>query len=168
MLLNGGSIRKLIVVVDELYCVATRKLPSGAAKKVLAAAVISNPLAKSTRVDDKLDGLIELGAEVGAVLGERAMNALDAPVVSYGKAVIVGTNGQLEHGAALLHPKFGATVRRAIGHGVDIMPSTKKGPSAAGTGIDVPLHGKDNVWSFPEVRVEDAYIRICTRVHTHV
>ena len=149
-MLSGGNIRKLIVVVEELHSVATRTLPSGSARKVLAAAVITNPLVNSTRVDDKLDGLIDLGAEAGAVLGERAVAALDMPVVSYGKAVIVGTRGQLEHGAALLHPKFGATVRAAIGHGVDIMPSTKK-VAAPGTGIDVPLHNKDNVWSFPEV-----------------
>jgi hypothetical protein len=61
---------------------------------------------------------------------------------SYGKAAIVGTDGELEHAAAILHPKLGTPMRKAVGGGKAIIPSSKKigGP---GTEIDVPLHYKD-------------------------
>ena len=64
------------------------------------------------------------------------------PAESFGKAAIVGLAGELEHAAALLHPKFGAPMRAALGGGAAIIPSAKKmgGP---GDAIDVPLHYKD-------------------------
>ena len=135
-------LRKLILLMEETHAVA-RSQVSPAARKVLAAAVVRNPLAGSEATDDDLGALVALGGEVGALLGTRGAEALGAPVLAYGKAVIVGTAGQLEHGAAVLHPKFGGAVRAAIGHGVDIMPSTKK-VASAGAGIDVPIHQKDN------------------------
>eukprot|EP00756_Hemistasia_phaeocysticola_P065499 Hpha_TRINITY_DN8597_c0_g1::TRINITY_DN8597_c0_g1_i1::g.146268::m.146268 len=143
------QLRKLVVVIDELHAVRGHRLP-GPVKRAVAAAVIRNPLAGDNGVKNDLSSLIELGFEVGGLLGVRAKEALGAPVLSYGKGVIVGTDGQLEHGAAVLHPRFGASVRAAIGHGVDIMPSTKK-LAAPGAQIDIPLHLKDNVWSFPEM-----------------
>ena len=73
------------------------------------------------------------------------MEALKIPpqrAESYGKAAIVGVDGELEHAAAILHPKLGTPMREAVGGGKAIIPSAKKmgGP---GTEIDVPLHYKD-------------------------
>ena len=130
------------MLIEETHAVA-RSSVRPAAKKVLVGGVIKNPLAGSETTDDDLSALIALGEEVGDVLGKRGALALGGPVAAYGKAVIVGTAGQLEHGAAVLHPLYGKTVRAAIGHGTDIMPSTKR-IGAAGCGIDVPIHNKDN------------------------
>jgi hypothetical protein len=66
---------------------------------------------------------------------------------SYAKAAIVGVNGDLEHAAAICHPKMGKPMRAAIGGGEAIIPSTQK-VAAAGATIDLPFGHKDNVWSF--------------------
>ena len=90
------------------------------------------------------------GAELGALLVQRAIDALGidgAAVNSYGKAAIVGENGEREHAAAVMHPRMGRPVREIVGPAKSIMPSTKKmgGP---GTVIDCPLHHKDDIWKF--------------------
>ncbi|MCC7280937.1 MAG: amino acid synthesis family protein, partial [Acetobacteraceae bacterium] len=59
-----------------------------------------------------------------------------------GKAAIVGEDGELEHAAAILHPKFGAPVRKRIGGGLALIPSAAK-RAGMGAAIDVPLGHKD-------------------------
>jgi hypothetical protein len=72
---------------------------------------------------------------------------LPKPATSYGKAAIVGVNGEIEHGPAVLHPRLGKPMRDALGGGEAIISSNVKigGP---GTTIDVPLAHKDNIWLF--------------------
>ena len=88
---------------------------------------------------------MEIGAELGGLLGERAVMALGvAPgeVESYGKAALVGVDGELEHAAAILHPRLGAPLRAAVEKGAALVPSSKKrgGP---GQTLDIPLGHKD-------------------------
>ena len=73
---------------------------------------------------------------------------------------IVGENGELEHAAAILHPRLGAPLRVAVAQGAAIIPSAKK-RGGMGAAIDVPLGHKDEAWTFShfdamEVRVPDA------------
>lgn len=134
------EIRRLYAVVDETLREGERVV-GRPVKRVAVAAVIANPLAG--RHDDDLNELIGFGEELGDVLTRRAVKLLNGePGESFGKAAIVGLAGELEHAAALLHPKFGAPMRAALGGGAAIIPSTKKmgGP---GDAIDVPLHYKD-------------------------
>ena len=85
---------------------------------VIAAAVVQNPLAGKGKVDD-LSELVELGRESTELLAQRALRALaamgveHAAVRGYGKGAIVGggVDGDREHTAAVLHPRFGAPVR---------------------------------------------------------
>jgi hypothetical protein len=156
----AADIRKLIVIVDE-----TRKemgqpvVPP--ARRALAIAVIANPYAG--RYVEKLDELIDIGEELGGLLGEQCVRALGikpGEAESYGKAAIVGEAGELEHAAAILHPKLGAPLRRAVEKGAALVPSAKKmgGP---GTAIDVPLGHKDAAYvrshfDAIEARVADA------------
>jgi hypothetical protein len=110
-----------------------------------------------------LDELVEVGVALGEKLTKRAVEALKIPpqkAESYGKAAIVGVDGELEHAAAILHPKLGTPMREAVGGGKAIVPSAKKmgGP---GTEIDVPLHYKDAAFvrshfDAMSVRVPDA------------
>ena len=65
-----------------------------------------------------------------------------AQAQSYGKAAIVGEAGELEHAAAILHPKLGAPLRKAVEKGAALVPSAKK-RGGLGTAIDVPLGHKD-------------------------
>ena len=112
-------------------------------RRALAASVIANPFAG--RFVGDLSELMETGAELGRVLGEAALAALGceaSEVQGYGKAALVGEAGELEHAAALLHPKLGAPLRNVLGGGKALVPSSKAmgGP---GDVLDVPLGHKD-------------------------
>ena len=150
-------IRKLLTVVEEILEDGGRRVAKPV-KKVAAIAVIANPFAG--RFVEDLQELVRTGEELGDLLGRRAVTALGGPVHSYGKAAIVGTDGEYEHAAAILHPTLGTPFRAAVGGGKAIIPSAKKlgGP---GTPIDVPLHFKDAAFvrthfDAMEVRVPDA------------
>ncbi len=144
------QIRKTVITVEEITSAAGRTVDPPA-RKAIGAAVIANPYAG--RFVEDLEPLYDLGATVGGMLAERLVVALGCEaddVSAYGKGAIVGLDGELEHAAALLHPRFGAPVRRAVDHGAAIIPSTKKlgGPGSA---ITVPITNKDDIWSFAEM-----------------
>lgn len=153
-------IRKLLTIIEEVHQEAGQDVKPPT-RKAAAIAVIDNPFAG--RPGDDLTELIDLGAMLGGLLGERAVRALGiAPgdVQSYGKAAIVGADGALEHAAAILHPRFGAPLRRAVEQGAALIPSAKK-RGALGSSIDVPLGHKDEAWlgshfDAMEIRVPDA------------
>jgi hypothetical protein len=112
-------------------------------RRAAAVAVIENPFAG--RYVEDLAPLIEIGDELGGLLAARAVAALGVPgesCESYGKAALVGENGELEHAAALLHPKMGAPVRKALGKGAALIPSSKK-RGGIGAELDIPLGHKD-------------------------
>ncbi|MDM0014380.1 amino acid synthesis family protein [Variovorax sp. J22P168] len=155
-----ANIRKLVVQVDE-----TRKEMGQTieppTRRAVAIAVIENPYAG--RYSESLDELIAIGEELGGLLGAKAVAALGiAPgdAESYGKAAIVGEAGELEHAAAILHPKLGAPLRVAVEKGAALVPSSKK-RGTLGTAIDVPLGHKDAAFvrshfDAIEARVSDA------------
>ena len=155
-----AKIRKLIVQVDETRIEMGRSVDPPT-RRALAMAVIENPYAGGYA--ENLDELIAIGEELGALLGDKCVQALGiAPdqAQSYGKAAIVGEAGELEHAAAILHPKLGAPLRKAVGHGAALVPSAKK-RGGLGTAIDVPLGHKDAAFvrshfDAMEARVADA------------
>lgn len=158
--MSGAVIRKLVVVVEET-CREMGRDVAPATRKAAAVAVIENPFAG--RFEPDLEPLMAIGEELGALLGERAVAALGVPpaaIESYGKAAIVGEAGELEHAAAILHPRLGAPLRRAVEKGAALVPSSKKA-GGPGTPIDVPLGHKDAAFvrthfDAMEVRVADA------------
>jgi hypothetical protein len=153
-------IRKLLTIVEETHREAAQEIKPPT-RKAAAIAVIENPYAG--RFAPQLDELIALGEMLGGLLGERAVRALGiqpAQAESYGKAAIVGEDGELEHAAAILHPKLGAPLRAAVEKGAALVPSAKK-RAGVGTAIDVPLGHKDAAFvrshfDAMEVRVPDA------------
>ena len=155
-----AQIRKIIVQVDEIHQEMGRPV-SPPTRRALAMAVIANPYAG--RYSENLDELIAIGEELGALLGQKCVKALGiAPgqAQSYGKAAIVGEAGELEHAAAILHPKLGAPLRAAVEKGAALVPSAKK-RGGMGTTIDVPLGHKDAAFvrshfDAMEARVSDA------------
>jgi hypothetical protein len=132
------AIRKLVTVTDEVL-VEMGQPVDPPTRRAAAMAVIANPYAGRFQAD--LSALIEAGAALGELLTARAVAALGlAPedVDSYGKAAIVGEAGEIEHAAAILHPKLGAPMRAVLGGGAALVPSAKK-RGTIGTVIDVPL-----------------------------
>ena len=156
----SANIRKLIVQVDETRKEMGRDI-TPPTRRAVAIAVIDNPYAG--RYSENLDELIAIGEELGALLGQKAVAALGiAPgdAQSYGKAAIVGEAGELEHAAAILHPRLGAPLRVAVEKGAALVPSSKK-RGTLGTAIDVPLGHKDAAFvrshfDAIEARVSDA------------
>ncbi|MEZ5727404.1 MAG: amino acid synthesis family protein [Burkholderiaceae bacterium] len=155
-----AKIRKLIVQVEETRIEMGRTI-APPTRKALAMAVIENPFAG--RYEENLDALIAIGEEMGGLLGTKCVEALGitpAQAEGYGKAAIVGENGELEHAAAILHPKLGAPLRKAVEKGAALVPSSKK-RGGMGTAIDVPLGHKDAAYvrshfDAIEARVGDA------------
>jgi len=155
-----ASIRKIVVVVEETLTEMGRSVDPPI-RRAASLAVIANPFAG--RYVEDLSALVALGEELGGLLVERALAALGIvgrAVESYGKAALVGEDGELEHAAALLHPKMGAPVRKALGGGAALIPSSKKrgGPGAV---LDIPLGHKDAAFvrshfDGMEVRINDA------------
>lgn len=155
-----AKIRKLIVHIDELHQEMEQSIDPPT-RRAVAMAVIENPYAR--RYSDNLDELIAIGEELGQLLGEKAVQHLGIAaeaVQSYGKAAIVGEAGELEHAAAILHPKMGAPLRKAVGGGAALVPSSKK-LGTLGTAIDVPLGHKNAAYvrshfDAMEARIPDA------------
>jgi hypothetical protein len=155
-----AQIRKIIVQVDETRQEMGRAV-TPPTRRALAMAVIANPYAG--RYSENLDELIAIGEELGALLGQKCVKALGiepGQAQSYGKAAIVGEAGELEHAAAILHPKLGAPLRAAVEKGAALVPSAKK-RGGMGTPIDVPLGHKDAAFvrshfDAMEARVSDA------------
>ncbi len=155
-----SQIRKIIVQVDEVHIEMGQAI-TPPTRRALAMAVIHNPLAGS--YTENLDELIAIGEELGGLLGDKCVKALGiAPgdAQSYGKAAIVGEGGEIEHAAAILHPKLGAPLRVAVEKGAALVPSSKK-RGTLGTAIDVPLGHKDAAFvrshfDAMEARVSDA------------
>lgn len=154
------EIRKIVKIVEETHR-EMGKTVDPPTRRAAVAAVITNPFAG--RYEENLDQLINIGEELGGLLGKIAVEALGISpeqAESYGKGAIVGPRGELEHAAAILHPKLGGPFREAVGGGKALIPSAKKigGP---GTEIDVPVHYKDAAFvrthfdAMP-VRVQDA------------
>ena len=155
-----AKIRKIIVQTDEVRVEMGRDVQPPV-RKALVMALIENPFAG--RYVENLDELIAIGEELGGLLGARCVQALGiepGQAQSYGKAAIVGEAGELEHAAAILHPKLGAPLRVAVEKGAALVPSSKK-MGGLGTAIDVPLGHKDAAYvrshfDAMEARVADA------------
>ena len=158
--MSTAVIRKLVVVVEETRREMDRDI-APSTRKAAAIAVIENPFAG--RFVEDLEPLMAAGAELGGLLGMRAVTALGVPptaIESYGKAAIVGEDGELEHAAAILHPRLGTPLRTAVEKGAALVPSAKK-RGGLGTPIDVPLGHKDAAFvrshfDAMEVRIADA------------
>lgn len=154
------KVRKFVVTVEETEK-EIGKTVTPPTRRAAALAVIENPFAGAYQED--LEDLMQAGEDLGRILGEKAVAALGvAPsaIESYGKAAIVGEAGELEHAAAILHPRMGKPLRQAVEKGAALVPSSKK-MGGLGTVIDVPLGHKDAAYvrshfDAMEVRVPDA------------
>jgi len=154
------DIRKIATWVEETHSEIGQTI-SPPTRKAVAVAVIANPFAGQYMAD--LTPLMDMGAELGELLGRKCVEALGitpAQAESYGKAAMVGENGELEHAAAILHPKLGAPLRKEVEKGAALVPSSKKmgGP---GQVLDVPLGHKDAAYvrshfDAIEVRLNDS------------
>ena len=154
------KIRKIVTTVEEAR-IEMGKPIAPPTRRAASTAVIENPFAG--RYQEDLADLMAAGAELGALLGGKCVAALGISpeaAESYGKAAMVGENGELEHAAAILHPSLGAPLRKAVEKGAALVPSSKK-MGSMGQPLDVPLGHKDAAYvrshfDGMEVRINDA------------
>lgn len=133
------------MLIREVITADAFGTPCAPVTRVAALAVVRNPFAG--RFVEDLSELFELGGTLGAEFAPQLVGLLPGPPVSYGKAAVVGVNGDMEHGGAMIHPRLGAPMRAAAGGGAAVISSNVK-VGAPGTVIDLPLGHKDNPWSF--------------------
>jgi len=138
------KLRKTLIIKETTETDGSGK-PCDPITRIVAIAVIQNPFAGTFGED--LSPLFDISGELGTRLMDDAVAMLGGPPVSYGKAAIVGVDGDIEHGGAVIHPKLGKPMRAAVGSGAALIPSNAK-VAAIGTPIDLPLGHKDEAWSF--------------------
>ena len=113
-------------------------------RRLVVAAAIHNPYAGRSCVE--LDEIVDASDLLGEEVGRRVVAAMGGDAVqSYGKACLVGSAGEYEHGNAFLTQLFADPVRDAVGGGKSWVPSTGK-VAAAGAVIDIPLAHKDALY----------------------
>ena len=131
------EIRKIVTITEDVCRENGREVQIGL-RRCAVMAVIKNDGAG--QYIENLQDYIDNGDVLGELLTKRAMEILGREnIESFGKGAIVGADGEIEHGAAMNHVKFGNAMRRALGYPCKaIVPSTvtRGGP---GTTLDVPL-----------------------------
>lgn len=153
------GVRKTIEMVEEVRIEGGRAVdPPTRIASVLA--VIDNPLAG--RWADDLDPLIDAYSDdLGQILGQRCAELLGVPAEAFGKGALVGVDGEIEHGSAIIHNlRFGDPVRKAAGDASSLLPSAEK-RGAPGATLDIALKHIHDVTARShhqtfEVRVPDA------------
>lgn len=138
------AVRKIVTVVEEVAH-DFGPPPAQPVRKGAVAAVVTNPYV-GTYVDDlgpAFDELRALGERLGAILIGH-LGGDPSVIDGYGKGTIVGSAGEIEHGA-MWHIPGGAGMRAALGKGTAIVPSTKK-VAGVGARLDVPITHLE--WSY--------------------
>lgn len=144
--------RKTVLIKETIYADSTGE-PCDTVTRIAILAVVQNPFAG--RFVEDISSLFDVGGQLGKTLMSDAVSMLKGDPVSYGKAAIIGVNGDLEHGGAVIHPKLGKPMRAAVGGGEAVISSNAKIASVGtsidiplGHKIDIPLGHKDEAWSF--------------------
>ncbi|MBB3053154.1 hypothetical protein FHS23_004197 [Prauserella isguenensis] len=157
----SGSIRRIVTVTDEPLHEAGEpvRVP---VRRVAAVAVVSNPWVGRGVLNDLSAEVSALAPEIAHALSDRLVSALGGAehVEAFGKAALVGVNGEIEHAGALIHtPYFGDVLRRRTdGESIIVFADQRSG---AGTSLPVPIWHKNHAstrshYQTVPVRVPDA------------
>ncbi len=136
------KINRIVTFLDEIRIEAGREV-APPLRKVAVVGVLDNPYAGRFEAD--LSPLVKASEAVGRELCDIAVRLLGVEPQSYGKAAIIGLNGEQEHGVAMLTTVFGTVMREAAGGGKAWISSLTKRASP-GTTIDVPLAHKNALY----------------------
>ena len=118
-------VRKIVTVIEEIHLEGGRQV-TPAARVAVVAAIVRNPWAGQGFVDDLAPGIDANASHLGELLAPLVLEALGAPAEAYGKAAIVGLDGEVEHGSALIHTlKFGDLFRKAAS-ATTLLPAVEK------------------------------------------
>lgn len=130
-------IRKIATAVEEIFHEGG-PISANPPRRAAIMAVIANPFAG--RYVEDIQHFMEDLKPLGLMMAERLLNVLggDPKVIEgYGKGIIIGGAGELEHGA-LWHAPGGYAMREILGDAKAIVPSAKK-VGGVGARLDVPV-----------------------------
>ena len=140
------QIRQLQLFDQEILSEGGRVLKQPS-RRVAAAALLHNPYAGKPAIDDFAD-LVDISVRCGEILTSKVMTALAGlQPIGYGKGALVGTAGDLEHGAAMIHVRIGLAMRKGAGGGPALIPGNAK-TGGAGTPIDIIFGGIEDGWDY--------------------
>lgn len=139
-----AEIRKTLLNVETTLIEGGRAAPT-ALKLITAAAVVTNPWAGRGFVDDLKSEIHSVGPVLGELLTKMIIDEAGSGdvVEAYGKAAVVGLNGEIEHASALIHTlRFGNHYRTAVGAKSYLAFTNTRGP--ANCPIMIPLMDKND------------------------
>lgn len=132
-------LRKIVVSTEDILIEGGRRVEKPY-RVSIAAAVVVNPWAGRGFVADLAPEIHRVAPQLGAALTPRLIEAIGGSEVveAYGKAAVVGLDGEVEHASALIHTlRFGNVLREAV-NGTSYLSFTNK-RAAAGCSMDIPL-----------------------------
>ena len=139
-----AEIRKTLLHVENTL-IEGGKVAETPLKMIAAVAVIRNPWAGRGFVEDLKPEIHDCAPGLGKLLTDMVLQAAGGGdmVEGYGKAAIVGVNGEVEHGSALIHTlRFGNFYREAVGAKSYLAFTNTRGPANAS--MQIPLMDKND------------------------
>lgn len=140
----SGSVRRIVTVTEETLCEVGQPVRA-TTRRAAAVAVVTNPWVGRGMQDDLSTEVAELVPDVAHMLSDRLLTILDGAdqVEAFGKAAVVGLDGEVEHAGALIHtPYFGDVLRRRTdGESIIVFSDERAG---AGTSLSVPIWHKNH------------------------
>jgi len=142
--LEGIGLRKVVVYRENVSTEGGER-PARPALQASVAAVLRNPWAGTAPTRDLSDEVIRVAPALALLLTDRLQHALGGidAVEAFGKAAIVGCDGEIEHGAALIHTPYFGNVMREYLEGTSII-CFADARAEAGDPLVVPLWHKTN------------------------
>lgn len=140
----GLEIRKIVRYTDETL-IEGGKAAEQPWIMVAVAAVIRNPWAGQGFVEDLSSSILAVAPPLGEIMVPDLLATIGGAdrVEAYGKAAVVGLNGEVEHGSGLIHTlRFGNQYRVAVGGEAFLSFTNKR--AGAGTAITIPMMHKDD------------------------
>ena len=137
----AGEIRKIVRYVEDIHIEGGR--PGGPVRMAAVAAVMANPWAGRGFVENLRPEIMAIAPGLGRTLVDALLELCGGgdAVEAYGKAAVVGTNGEIEHASALIHTlRFGNVFREAVGGSAYLSFTNMRG--APGCAISIPMMHK--------------------------
>lgn len=139
-----AEIRKTLLHVEDTL-IEGGKVAETPLRLIAAVAVIRNPWAGRGFVDNLRPEILSVAPGLGQRLTDMIIEAAGGgdKVEGYGKSAIVGVNGEVEHGSALIHTlRFGNAYREAVGAKSYLSFTNTRGPANAP--LHIPLMDKND------------------------
>lgn len=134
----SAELRKIATFIETTY-VEGGKEAEQPVMTVIVAAIIRNPWAGQGFVENLRPAILESAPILGQIVTRQLTALMPADrVQAYGKAAVVGVNGEIEHASALIHTlRFGNVFRNAVeGTAFLSFTNTRVGPGAL---VSVPM-----------------------------